>query len=230
KALNYYKTFQSDDPDILFKYGFTAAQTDRNDIAINTWEKVIEKDPYYHSVYFELAKIYEKEELIEEAYRTALKGLEVDEFNKKLYLLTGKLAHQLGEDEESNKCVSEAIALDPEYKEAILFKIELLKENEDQSTIIDFISYILSEGADDPLYNWELARAYNETESYNKALNHYNEVYNNLNNDSDFLKEYGYFLIEEGRTEEGIAIFEAYLKIVPGDFEVEELIQRFKQL
>jgi len=230
KALNYYKTFQSDDPDILFKYGFTAAQTDRNDIAINTWEKVIEKDPYYHSVYFELAKIYEKEELIEEAYRTALKGLEVDEFNKKLYLLTGKLAHQLGEDEESNKCVSEAIALDPEYKEAILFKIELLKENEDQSTIIDFISYILSEGADDPLYNWELARAYNETESYNKALNHYNEAYNNLNNDSDFLKEYGYFLIEEGRTEEGIAIFEAYLKIVPGDFEVEEPIQRFKQL
>ena len=230
KALNYYKDLKSDDPDILFKYGFTAAQTDRNDIAINTWEKVIEKDPYYHSVYFELAKIYEKEELIEEAYKATIKGLEVDEFNKKLYLLAGKLAHQLGKNDESDKWVSEAISLDPEYKEAILFKIEFLKENEDYSTIIDFITYIQSEGADDPLYNWELARAYKKTESYNKALNHYNEAYNNLNNDSDFLKEYGYFLIEEGRTEGGIAIFEAYLKLIPDDFEIEELIQRFKQV
>lgn len=228
QALDYYQKLTSDDPDTLFKHGFTAAQIGRHDIAINTWEKVIEKDPYYHSVYYELAGVYEKEELIKEAYETALKGIEVDEFNKKLYFLAGKLAHQLHKNEKSNEWISEAISLDPDYKEAILFKIELLKENENHEEIIQFIHYIQEEGGDDPLYDWELARAYNENESYKEALNHYQQAYNNLSTDSDFLKEYGYFLIEEGRTTEAINILDRYLNMNPEDFEIEELLRRFK--
>lgn len=227
KALAFYQQLDSENPDILFKYGFTASQTQRYDIAINTWEKVIEQDPYYHSVYYELAKVYEKEELVNEAYKTALAGLEVDEFNKQLYMLAAKFAHQLGENMESEKWISEAIALDPDYKEAILFKISLLKDHEDHAEIIEFIRYIQEEGDNDPLYDWELARAYNEEESYNEALNHYKKAYNNFNSDSDFLKEYGYFLMEEGRTAESLAIFDTYLKWHPEDFEIEELIQRF---
>lgn len=228
KALDYYQKLTNDHPDTLFKHGFTAAQIGRHDIAINTWEKVIEKDPYYHSVYHELAEVYEKEELIKEAYETALKGLKVDEFNKKLYFLAGKLAHQLHKNEKSNEWISEAISLDPDYKEAILFKIELLKENDDYSEIIHFIDYIQEEGGDDPLYDWELARAHYENESYKKALNHYQQAYNNLSTDSDFLKEYGYFLIEEGRNAEAIKIFDTYLNMNPEDFEIEELLRRFK--
>ncbi|MGP4107439.1 tetratricopeptide repeat protein [Virgibacillus sp. L01] len=228
-ALSIFQDIDSENPDTIFKYGFTALHAGRRDIAIKAWKQVIELDTYYHAAYYQLAKAYEAEEMPKEAYETAKQGLQVDEFNKELYFFTGSLAHQLNEDSESEKLVREAIALDPDYKEAVLFLIELLKKQNNQETIVELIVEIKGMGANDPLYEWELARAYNEIESYDNALKHYDEAYNSLNQDSDFLKEYGYFLTEEGRMETAIRIFEEYLKQQPLDVDVEEYIARLKQ-
>src|SRR5699024_967692 len=83
-------------------------------------------------------------------------------------------------------------------------------------------------GTNDPLYDWELARAHYEMESYREALKYYEKAYTNLNQNGDFLKEYGYFLIEEGRTSEAIPVFESYLQIEPSDVEVYEFVERLK--
>src|SRR5699024_8690788 len=120
----------------LFKYGLTAFQAGRNDISIKTWEHVIELDPYYHTVYAYLAKAYENEGMIQEGYKTAKKGLDVDSFNKELYFLAGVLAHQNGFSAESESFIRESIALDPDYKEAILFLIEFYKEREEHEKTI----------------------------------------------------------------------------------------------
>ncbi len=229
RALSIFQEIDSEDPDTLFKYGFTALHAGRTDIAIKAWEQVIELDKYYHSAYYQLAKAYEDEEMINEAYSTAKKGIEVDEFNKELYFFAGTLSHQLNEDTESEKWVREAIALDPDYKEAILFLIELFKNQNNHESIVELINEIKELGASDPLYEWELARAYNEIESYDNALKHYMEAYNSLNQDSDFLKEYGYFLTEEGRMDTAIPVFEEYLKLQPLDADVEDFVIRLKQ-
>lgn len=228
KALTYFQQQGEEDPDKLFKYGLTAYQADRSDIAAGAWKHVIELDPYYHTAYFHLAKAYEDEGMDKEGYTTAKKGLEFDAFNKELYFLAGTLAHQIGNNEESEQLVREAIALDPDYKEAVLFLIELFKDNEQLYAITELITEIKNTGADDPLYDWELAQAYNELELYNDALNYYQEAYNGLNQDSDFLKEYGYFLTEEGRTSESIRVFEAYMALVPDDHVTEEFMNRLK--
>ncbi|WP_121639797.1 tetratricopeptide repeat protein [Virgibacillus sp. Bac330] len=228
-ALTYYQDEDSKNPDTLFKYGFTAYQTGRKDIARKAWEHVMEIDMYYHTVYYHLASLYEEEGVYEKAYEISQKGLHVDAFNKDLFLLAGKIAHQLGEDEKSEQHVREAIAMDPDFKEAVLFLIELLKNNADFKGIVDLVSEIMNTGAEDPLYNWELARAYNELEVYNDALKHYQTAYNNLKDDSDFLKEYGYFLTEEGRIKEAIPVFTAYLEQQPIDDEVNEFLFRLKQ-
>ncbi|WP_156289227.1 tetratricopeptide repeat protein [Oceanobacillus salinisoli] len=228
KALTYYKDKNDKDPDTLFRYGITAYQADRIDISIKAWEKVIDIDPYYHTVYVHLAKAYEDEGRPEEAFKTAKKGLQFDEFNKELYFLAGTLAHKLDNNEESQAFIKEAVALEPDYKEAVLFLVELYKNGDEQEKIIDLLTEIKRSGADDSLYDWELARAYNEIELYDNALKHYNEAYNNLNQDSDFVKEFGYFLTEEGRMGEAIPVFESYLKLVPLDGEVEEFVNRLK--
>ncbi|TFJ93819.1 tetratricopeptide repeat protein [Lentibacillus salicampi] len=229
KALETYQDIDSEDPDTLFKYGFTALHAGRRDIAIQAWKHVIEQDMYYHTAYYQLAKAYEDEEMIDEAYETAKQGIKVDEFNKELYFFAGSMAHQLNKDDESEKWVREAVTLDPDYKEAILFLIELFKQQEKEDSIVDLVNDIKKLGANDPLYEWELARAYNELESYNDALKRYQEAYNSLNQDSDFLKEYGYFLTEEGRIDNAIQIFEEYLLQQPLDPEIEEFVQRLKQ-
>ncbi|WP_284141297.1 MULTISPECIES: tetratricopeptide repeat protein [unclassified Virgibacillus] len=228
KALTLYAKLDSENADTLFKYGTTAHQAGRNDIAIHAWKKVMELDPLYTSVYLLLATAYEEENLIKEGYETAKKGIEKDEFNKELFFLAGSLAHQLNDNDTSEQLVREAIALDPDYKEAVLFLIEFFKEKEEYESIIELIQEIQQLGASDPLYEWELARAYVEMEFFDDALNSYSEAYNNLNEDSDFLKEYGYFLIEEGRTEQAISVLRMYLKEQPLDTETEEYVHRLK--
>ncbi|WP_077326676.1 tetratricopeptide repeat protein [Virgibacillus siamensis] len=230
KALEIYQDIDSEDSDTLFKYGFTALHAGRSDIAIKAWEYLIEIDMYYHTAYYQLAKTYESEDMTDEAYQTAKKGLKVDEFNKELFFLAGSLAHQLNANDESEKWIREAIALDPDYKEAILFLIELFKTNDNQAGIIDLLNEIKKIGANDPIYEWELAKAYNENELFDNALTHYDEAYNSLNEDSDFLKEYGYFLMEEGRQQKAVSVFEKYLAQQPEDIEIEEYISRIKQM
>jgi tetratricopeptide (TPR) repeat protein len=229
-ALTFYEKSDSKNPDFLYRYGFTAHQADRMDIAINVWKELLQEDPDYHTAYLQLAKAYEEEEMIQEAYNTALAGIKKDEFNKELYFVAGHLAHQLGDDTESEERIREAISLDSDYKEAVLFLVEIWKEQEQYEKIIDLISNVKDTGGDDPLYDWELARAYHEIESYNDALNSYKDAYNSLQHDSDFLKEYGYFLTEEGRVQEAIHVFEAYLEQDAQDDEILEYVQRLKEV
>ncbi|WP_366481021.1 tetratricopeptide repeat protein [Ornithinibacillus hominis] len=229
-ALTYYEKTDSKNPDVLFKYGVTAYQADRKDIAIHVWEELIEEDPYYHTAYMQLAKAYEDEELLNDAYETTLKGLKLDEFNKELYYLAGTLAHKCNLDVESEKHIREAVNLDMDYKEAVLFLIELLKLKAKPEEIIELIRMVKEYGGDDPLYDWEIARAYIEIESYNDALNHYKEAYNSLQHDNDFLKEYGYFLVEEGKSLEAIKVFTTYLEQDPQDDEIMEYVNRLKQM
>lgn len=225
-SLEYFKQVDSSDPDVLFKHGLTAYYTKDNKLAIQTWEKVVEYDENYHAVYYHLAKAYRDEGLIKQAYDTAKSGLQVDEFNKELYYYAGVLAHQLEDDQESEKLIRDAVVLDPDFKKAILFLVELFKEQENHTKIIDLITEIKIMKATDPLYEWELARAYSETEAYSQALKHYNEAYIGLKQDSEFLLEYAYYLTEEGLIKKAIPVFKAYLLIEPDDVETEQYLNR----
>lgn len=228
KALTYFKEEENPDPDKLFKHGITAHQADRNDIAMKAWEHVIEIDSDYHTVYEQLAKVYVEEGMLEEAYKMVKKGIERDEYQKELFFTAGDIAHQLGYNNESENYIRQAIAIEPDYKEAILFMIELLKTREAYEDIIELITSIKQAGADDSLYDWELAKANVELELFDDALNSYQEAYNSLQQDSDFLKEYGYFLTEEGRIQEAIQVFEKYIAEEPMDEDVVSYVERLK--
>lgn len=228
EALELFGQVEDENPDFLFKYGLTAFQAHRNDIAIHVWEKLIKSDEHYHSVYQKLAKAYQAEGMLKEAFETCKQGLAKDEFNKQLYYDAGYLAYQLNDLEKGISFMRQAIVLDPDYKEAVLFLIDLFKENDEFHNIIDLIHDIKENGAFDPLYEWALANAYNEEEEYEEALKHYKEAYSSFKSDSEFLKEYGYFLVEEGNRKEAISLLTSYLELEPTDTEVEEYVLRLK--
>lgn len=229
EALHHFQEVDTENPDLLFKYGFTAYQADHLDIAINTWKKLLELDPYYHAAYNHLATAYMDEEMPEEAYETAKKGLEYDEFNKELYYVAATVAHKLHRNDESEQYVREAIGLDPDYKEAILFLVERLKENDNHEEIVELLTELKNTGSYDALYEWELAKAYNELEEYEKTSKHYQEAYAILYDDSDFLKEYGYFLTENGDIQAAINVLKDYLNQQPEDTEIEEFLTRLNE-
>ncbi|MCP8616692.1 tetratricopeptide repeat protein [Salirhabdus salicampi] len=229
EAMDYFQKVEKKSPDDMFRYGFTAFQGNRMDIAIHVWEKLLDKDSSYYSVYPLLTKAYEEEGLPDKAYDTVRKGLNQDEYNKEMYFLAGKIANKLGNREEAIEYVREAISLDPGYKEAIMFLVESFKEHEEYEKITDLLTNVLDLGETDPVYYWELARANYELEEYDKALNNYEEAYNGFTNDIEFLKEYGYILVEEGRLAKAKEVFQRYLAIEPSDTEMEEYVQRLER-
>src|SRR5699024_3040814 len=120
EALAYFKDLESENPDILFKYGFTAAQQHRYDIAIPVWKELLEIDPYYHTVYYELSNSLKDEGRLDEAYEVVQKGLKQDEFNKELYVMAAHIAVQLKKESEAYTYLKEAVALDHDYQEAVI--------------------------------------------------------------------------------------------------------------
>ncbi|WP_181348246.1 lipopolysaccharide assembly protein LapB [Thalassobacillus sp. CUG 92003] len=225
-ALEMFSRVEEEHPDIQFRHGVVAFQANRNDIAIKVWENVLNKDPYYVSVYPQLAHAYEENGMLQEAFDMAKKGLDKDEYNKELYHLAGSLAHKLEETEQSYRYMREAIALDPGYKEAILFLTERFKAEDDYESVSELIEELLKLGEEDPNYFWELAHAKEKQEMYGEALEYYNQAYISFKEDSDFLKEFGYFLVEEGHMAQAKKMLQEYLVIEPSDHEVEEFVSR----
>ncbi|MBO1003044.1 tetratricopeptide repeat protein [Pseudogracilibacillus auburnensis] len=226
EALQFYNKIENEHPDTLFKYGFTAYQQNRNDIAINVWKRLIELDPYYHSVYVELAMAMKAEGLMEDAYETAKQGLVYDQFNKELFYLVGQLALQLHDEAESIEHLNKAIDLDYDYKEAIVALVQLYEDKEQYSQIIELLTGIKESGVEDPIYDWELAKALAKEERYKEALTAYNNASEHLTYDSEFLKEYGYFLTEEGLIKDAIQVLTKYLKLDPFDEETLSFVER----
>ena len=226
EALAYFKALESENPDILFKYGFTAAQQHRNDIAIPVWQKLLEIDPYYHTVYHELANALKEEGRIDEAYEVIQDGLKQDEFNKELYMMAAHLAIQLQKRTEAYTYLKEAVVLDHDYKAAVMMLIELYKEDEQYEAIIELVTTIQDMGADDPLYSWELAQSYEAVEKYEEALHHYEMASIHLTHDADFLKEFGYFLSEEGQFKEALKYLTKYLTLEPLDEDIQAFVER----
>ncbi len=231
EALNYYQEALNDRLEIntLFGYAFTALQAGRNRTAIEKFEELKALDPEYHSLYLHLAQSYEREELLEEAFEAISSGIKQDEFNKDLYYYGGKIALKLAREEEAERLLREAIALDPGFTEGALVLNKLLIKQERYEDVLGLIEDTDLNEEDEPQLIWDSAVALQHLEQYSMALNKYQLAYTFFKENKEFLKDYGYFLIEEGKIAEAAEIFSMLVKLEPGNEEYRELIERLTE-
>src|SRR5699024_6785779 len=104
----------------------------------------------------------------------------------------------------------------------------ILKDEHRLEGVIDLITEVKGLGAEDPEYDWELARAYNENEEFEKAYEYYKLASEHLQTDSIFLKEFGYFLVEDSKIPEAIDTFKKYLEVDPQDNEIIAFLNRLQ--
>src|SRR5699024_3735701 len=123
----------------------------------------------------------------------------------------------------------EAVAIVFDHKASVIFLINIWKHADEHERIIEFLSQIKEHGAQDPLYDWEIARAFNEEEAYPEALEAYRQAYEPLQQDSEFLKEYGYLLVEVGKIKQAIPILETNTQKETLDTNTVEYVERLKQ-
>jgi tetratricopeptide (TPR) repeat protein len=213
----------------LFEYAFAALQAEYYQTAIEKFNELKEIDPEYHSLYLHLAKAYEHEEMLNEAYNVIVEGISQDEFNKELFMYKGKIALKLGKEEEAEEAFKQAIALDPGYIEAILTLSKLLFSQERYEDVIDNIQTAMGYNEYDPHFEWDLAKAYQETEQYEDALNHYETAYNLFKDQHAFLEDYGYFLLEEGQREKAKEVFKKLLEMDPASVEIQDILFQLEE-
>ncbi|QED48426.1 tetratricopeptide repeat protein [Cytobacillus dafuensis] len=231
EALPYYEKALNEKIEIntLFSYGFTALQAGFNRTAIEKFNELKELDPEYHSLYLYLSKAYEREEELQNSFNAINTGIEYDEFNKELFFHGGKLALKLNKEEDAENLFREALALDPEYTEAASTLTKLFLHQERYEDVLEITDLFNDFEEEEPQLLWDAAISYHQLEEYSLALNKYTTAYTYLKEQSDFLSDYGNFLIEEGKMSEAAEIFSKLVKMEPDSIEYQDILQRLSE-
>ncbi len=226
-ALDYYLTALEDEvkPDILFGAAYSAFQSQKYEMAIKQLEELKELDPDYFSAYLLLAESYAMTEDNKKAYGAIIEGLKRDEYDKSLYLFAGKMALKNGLQAEAEQHLREAIALDPEYMEAVLALISVLAQQERSEDVIELFEALQQNDFEwSTLYPFA-ANAYENLELYDRAYEFYRLAYNDFKEDATFLEKYVYFLLEEGKRLEAKEVLGHLIAIQPGETEWQEKLE-----
>ncbi len=209
----------------LFQYGLTAYQAGHYKTAVDKLEEVKAMDHEYHSLYMYLGGAYEHLNDLEKAYGTLQEGIKVDEFNKEQFLKAGKLALKLKDPEAAERNMREALAVDPGYLEAALTLAKFFLAEDRYSDCKDIIEYTKESGESDPQFDWLLAQALHGMEEYEEAKHFYAEASKEYNDSEEFLREYGFFLLEEGDRAKAGEIFNRLLERSPWNEEYISVIE-----
>lgn len=229
-ALKYYMKALEDEvnPDMLFGSAYAAFQTENYELAIKQLEDLKELDPDYFSAYLLLAESYAMLEDNKKALEVIKEGIMRDEYDKTFFLFAGKMALKNSDPEEAKKYLKEALALDPEYMEAIIVLISIYSKEKQYNEIIALYEQLSSEQFDwTALYPF-VAEAYDIEEQYEKALAVFEAGYEDFKEDTSFLEKYCYFLMEDGKMERAKQIAEELVKLEPTEEHWIDLLQRFE--
>ncbi|MEY8444893.1 tetratricopeptide repeat protein [Enterococcus ratti] len=208
--------------DRLFQLAFVNLQLKENEKAINYLQELREVNPQYQSLYLYLGQALREEELIEEAQKVLEEGIHENPYQVELYHLASENAYRLHEKEKAERFLQNALELGEKQDETLLTLSNLYLENERYEEAISIIEQM--EETDNPYAEWNLAHAYNELEDFTKAAVHYEQASHELEHEPDFLKEYAFFLREEGQLAKTKELLIRYLEHEPGDLEVLSLL------
>ncbi|MGX7172815.1 tetratricopeptide repeat protein [Enterococcus ratti] len=208
--------------DRLFQLAFVNLQLKENEKSINYLQELREVNPQYQSLYLYLGQALREEELIEEAQKVLEEGIHENPYQVELYHLASENAYRLHEKEKAERFLQNALEVGEKQDETLLTLSNLYLENERYEEAISIIEQM--EETDNPYAEWNLAHAYNELEDFTKAAVHYEQASHELEHEPDFLKEYAFFLREEGQLAKTKELLIRYLEHEPGDLEVLSLL------
>lgn len=230
EALPFYEEALEDQvqPDVLFGAAVAAFQTQQYERAVQRLDELIVLDPDYFSAYLLKAQSLNMAEDYKAAYEAIKEGLKRDEFDKELYLFAGKLALKLGNTEEGVENLRQAVALDPEYMEAIFALVSYFHSKEMDEEVLELVEAAIESGDDWAGLYPMVAEAYERTEQFEQAATYFDLSYPAFREDSEFLGKYVRFLIEEGKRERALEILKELQVLEPDNQEWLDMQQSFE--
>ena len=178
--------------------------------------------PDFEGYEYGYSQALHKEHQVQEALRIAKQGLEKNPFETRLLLAASQFSYELHDASSAEDYLLTAKE-DAEDTEEILLRLATIYlEQERYEDILD----LQSEEPENLLTKWMIARSYQEMDDLDTAYDHYQELAGDLKDNPEFLEHYIYLLRELGYFEEAKVNAQSYLKLVPDDVQMQELIER----
>ena len=178
--------------------------------------------PDFEGYEYGYSQALHKEHQVQEALRIAKQGLEKNPFETRLLLAASQFSYELHDASGAEDYLLTAKE-DAEDTEEILLRLATIYlEQERYEDILD----LQSDEPENLLTKWMIARSYQEMDDLDTAYEHYQELAGDLKENPEFLEHYIYLLRELGYCEEAKINAQAYLKLVPDDVQMQELIER----
>ena len=178
--------------------------------------------PDFEGYEYGYSQALHKEHQVQEALRIAKQGLEKNPFETRLLLAASQFSYELHDTSGAENYLL-AAKEDAEDTEEILLRLATIYiEQERYEDILD----LQSEEPENLLTKWMIARSYQEIDDLDTAYDHYQELAGDLKDNPEFLEHYIYLLRELGYFEEAKVNAQSYLKLVPDDVQMQELIER----
>ena len=163
-----------------------------------------------------------KEHQVQEALRIAKQGLEKNPFETRLLLAASQFSYELHDASGAENYLLAAKEDADDTEEILLRLATIYLEQERYEDILD----LQSDEPENLLTKWMIARSYQEMDDLDTAYDHYQELAGDLKDNPEFLEHYIYLLRELGYFEEAKVNAQSYLKLVPDDVQMQELIER----
>ena len=177
--------------------------------------------PDFEGYEYGYSQALHKEHQVQEALRITKQGLEKNPFETRLLLAASQFSYELHDASGAENYLLTAKE-DAEDTEEILLRLATIYlEQERYEDILD----LQSEEPENLLTKWMIARSYQEMDDLDTAYEHYQELAGDLKDNPEFLEHYIYLLRELGYFEEAKVNAQAYLKLVPDDVQMQELIE-----
>lgn len=228
QSLKYYRSGLKKEKtlDGLFDYAVTASRIDQNKTVIKALNELKDMDPGYSTLYPVLAHAYEHEGDLKQALQTVEEGLKQDDFNVRMFAEAGDLAVKLHHPDKAYHYYQKWHMLDPDNAEALTRMVELKAQDEDYEAILQLTA---DQDTEDPMLTWFKATALNRTDQLAQAEKYYRRCAPSFANNAEFLQEFGEYLRDTGKREEGLKNLEKASRIHPEDQDLASFVERLKQ-
>lgn len=213
--------------DRLFQLAFTYLQVHENQKAIALLQQLRALNPHYQSLYLSLGEALQEEEQLEEAQAVLAQGIKENPFQVDLYQLASENAYRLHDSKQAEILLKQALELGDKTDETRLTLSNLYLNEQRFDEVIDVLQQMEEQGH--PYGEWNLAHAYNELEEFDLAKVHYEQAYQELSHEPEFLKEYAVFLREDGQLKKAKELLQHYLQHEPGDNEAQSLLEDIEE-
>ena len=178
--------------------------------------------PDFEGYEYGYSQALHKEHQVQEALRITKQGLEKNPFETRLLLAASQFSYELHDASGAENYLLTAKE-DAEDTEEILLRLATIYlEQERYEDILD----LQNDEPENLLTKWMIARSYQEMDDLDTAYEHYQELAGDLKDNPEFLEHYIYLLRELGYFEEAKVNAQSYLKLVPDDVQMQELIER----